>query len=110
MNIKEELLESVENSGEKIVAMRIYVEDDCTYDYIESIEVSLPPNHTHQQLNDALDKLNYQIPHSRLVHGIVFLTNNLWLERYSCSGCGWWELKKTPTWDEVCNIKYFRSI
>lgn len=105
MNIKDELLEAVENSGEKIVAFRIYVESTSKHEWMEEIDIKLTPDYTQCELDEALEMLNHNNHYDAELHGIILLTNNCWLEWQCCVGSGSWELKKTPTWDIISKIE-----
>lgn len=92
INAKQELLDAIK--GHAILCASIQL--DLT---VEPVFITLKKDYSQSDFDAFLGCLDLQYDSgygSQELHGIVWLSDNAWLERGEYDGEEWWELKKYP--------------
>tara|TARA_R110000823_G_scaffold201784_2_gene332678 strand:- start:6379 stop:6696 length:318 start_codon:yes stop_codon:yes gene_type:complete len=94
MNIKKELLKSIDNS--KVICAEIIIGSE--YDD-ERVFIRLRLNYSATEFDNFLKTLDCEYNDGygeQKLYGVVWLDSNKWLERGEYDGSEWWEKREIP--------------
>ena len=99
--VKQELLDVLTDKA-PIKCALLYTEngwgEPCT-------EYVLPVNHTPEQLEAFLDRLDFNYDSGyggQVLFGTIWLTDNTWFDRGEYDGSEWWQYNMLPAIPEEC--------
>ena len=102
INAKKELLKHLQEIGRVVICFRIDYDDYS--DGKRTVSV-LKMNHTSEEFNDALDKLDSRYDNGyglQELYGTIWHADGTWSERREYDGEEWWEHCFRPQIPEDC--------
>lgn len=104
MNAKQELLDIINRTGETIKCASI----DIHIDYSISRSINLPLDYSPNQYEEFLSALDVEYDNGyggQELYGRVWLTGNMWLDRWEYDGSEGWKISFEPIIpDELLDI------
>lgn len=110
MNAKKELLAVLENIKDNLnfepkVKCALILKLDTDSDNLEERPIVLKQNHTEQDYQEFLSKLDFDYDAGyglQEIFGSVLLDNQTWLERGEYDGSEWWNIHRYPEIPKEC--------
>ena len=95
-NAKKEMIELLENKEIKCASIK---KGDWFYEENEKTKITLKINHSKEDLEDFLTKLDFEYDGgfgTQELFGIVWFKDNSWADRHEYDGSEYWEHQSIP--------------